>query len=129
MKTNIAGIMRYFTNILIILSLTGCTSMKPIPLPSNNLNKETHLNKLIKIGDEIKVQTNSGKSYRFIVIKKTDTHLIGKRTNIAINSINSIEKVETDYGKTSVLLVAIGAAIAVAFAATVVNDTVNVLDE
>ena len=92
------------------------------------LQKQITSGSLIKNNDKIKLKTNKGEIHQFVVTKVTNTHVQGKNQNIPIDAISSIAKVETSVTKTAGLTVALIGIAVVAFAYTIVSDTVDEIE-
>ena len=89
---------------VIAFILTGCTTLRPIQLSPEALQRNIMAGYLVKPGDEIKITTIEGKQHKFKVISITDGVIRGKDVEIPIKDISQAEKRTFSIGKTSGLV-------------------------
>jgi len=84
--------------------LISCTSVRPISLSPNELQKQITVGHIIKTGDEVKIETRDGKIHRFKVLSVTNNYIAGRNIKIPIKEISQVNKVEISMGKTIALI-------------------------
>lgn len=90
--------------IVILLFSGGCTTLKPVELPPEDLQGKILAGEIIEKGDTVKVVTREGKQYRFRVTVITDHFIAGEDVKVSIDDIIAVETREFSGGKTSLLM-------------------------
>ncbi|WDE04840.1 hypothetical protein SG34_026595 [Thalassomonas viridans] len=94
--------MKFFSIILFaLLLITGCTTLKPVQLSSNELQQQLSSGQLIKAGDELKVTLIDGKQLELEVVEVTPDTIIGNEHQVKISEIASLKTSEISVGKTA----------------------------
>jgi len=88
-----------FIIVLIIISLCGCTTMAEVNLTTNEIYKK------IYIGDTVRVKQKNGTRSEFKVSSTENKILAGDGKNIPFDQIQSLEKEQFSYVKTSLLVI------------------------
>lgn len=110
---------RNFTALIVILSMAfsnlACTTMKSIPW-----TESTHIASQIKPGDKIKYRTVDGEISQLKVTSVNDEMIKGTNRGldktVMIADLTSIEKIEINAGKTTLLVLGIVAGVAIVLA-------------
>ena len=92
--------MKNFAIILMLLIFSGCTSLKPIDLPPEQLQERITAEEIIKVGQSVKIGTSDGKTHEFEVTEIRDGHILGEGVDIPVNDIVALETREFSDGKT-----------------------------
>jgi hypothetical protein len=92
--------MKYFAIILTLVIFSGCTSLKPIDLPPEQLQDRIVTEEIIKVGQSVKIATSDGKTHEFEVTEIRDDHILGKDVDIPVKDIVALENREVSTGKT-----------------------------
>lgn len=87
--------LKKFIAVTLILSMSACTSMKPIDKTAVNTNVEA--------GDNVKIVTKDDRQVEFMVVEVTDTSIVGQTESVPKDEIASIKKKKIDAGKTAVV--------------------------
>ena len=116
---------RLITTIIVVLLVSGCSSLQHVQMPPEQLQQEISVGTLIEVGDTVRITTANGERHKFTVTAVTADHISGKNKEIAIADIISVETKEFSSGKTTalaggayliyVLLAAVAAAATVGF--------------
>lgn len=104
MKLNI--LTKYVTKIIFMLAIvfiSGCTSLNPVELQPNELQKQIVAGQILKVGDDVKLVTNEGKRIEFTVTKISENKVKGKNVEVDISSIVALETRDISTGKTALL--------------------------
>lgn len=83
--------MKLISTLIVILILTGCTSMKPVELPPDQLQNRISAGEIINEGDKVRVVTVDGKKQKFEVTAITDKSIVGNDIEIPIVDIVAVE--------------------------------------
>lgn len=106
--------MKLVLTLIATILVTGCTSMKPIELSSDQLQNRISTGELIREGDTVRITTVEGKKQKFEVSAIDDGHVIGNGVRVPIVDITAIEIEERSDDKTAGLTM--GALIAIMLA-------------
>lgn len=87
--------LKKFVAVTLILSMSACTSMRPIDKTAVSTN--------IEAGDSVKIVTKDEREVEFKVIEVSDTSIIGETESVPKDEIASIKKKKIDPGKTAVV--------------------------
>jgi|WetSurSiteA1Bulk_404760.scaffolds.fasta_scaffold120424_2 hypothetical protein len=91
--------------------ITGCSTLRPIQLSPEALQRNIESGYLVKPGDRVQVTTIDGNQHEFKVISIADGIIKGKDMEIPIKDISQVEKRTFSIGKTSGLVGGILAAL------------------
>jgi hypothetical protein len=93
----------------ICLFMVACTTMRPVPESRDEFVEQIRTGALLKPGDRIRVVTDGGtQQYLRVSAIRTDGTIVGKRSEVRVNEIVSLEKRERSWVKTGVLLGLVG---------------------
>ena len=87
--------LKKFVAVTLILSMSACTSMKPIDKAAVNTD--------IEAGDNVRIVTRDDRQVEFKVVDISDTSIIGQTESVPKDEIASIKKKKVDPGKTAVV--------------------------
>ncbi|MFT5162191.1 MAG: hypothetical protein ACI9FJ_000759 [Alteromonadaceae bacterium] len=83
--------MRSFWVVMVLVLISGCSSMYEANLPQKELRVQIASGKVLHVGDEVKIDTADGKHYEFEVIKVTKGEVVGKDVTVSINDIVGLQ--------------------------------------
>ncbi len=92
--------MRIPAIVLCVILVSGCTAMKSVEAPPQEVRELIVAGSLIAPGDKIKVRTSDGVTHQLTVSAVTNTRVIGASDQIMIADIESIDKSEFSGEKT-----------------------------
>jgi hypothetical protein len=111
--------MKPLSILILILAIAGCTSMKPVAMPPDQLHERISAGDIINEGDKVKIVTTDGKTHQFTVTAVNDESIVGDAIDIPITDIVTLKTKEYSgdntaalVGGSSVILVLISAAAA-----------------
>jgi hypothetical protein len=114
--------MRCLITLIAVVSLVGCTTLRPIEDTSAGLQQRITSNELLKPGDHVLIITTDNKVHTFTVAKVDSGVIEGRSISIPVDQVVSVEKREFSKGETIALVVAtilvIGGLVAIAAAHT-----------
>ena len=93
--------MKLISTLIVILIITGCTSMKPVELSPEQLQDRISAGELVNEGDKVKIVTTEGKSHQFVVTDINDTTIVGDNIEVPIVDIIALRTKEFSGGKTA----------------------------
>lgn len=99
--------MKLIAMIVVLLVAGGCTTMKPVEMSSDQLQRKISAGEMVKVGDFVKITTSDGKNHTFKVSAVTSDHVSGKGIEIPVESITAIQPGKFSAGK-MVLYVVLG---------------------
>jgi hypothetical protein len=107
--------MKCFTGWLVMITLTGCTTLRPIDVVRPDFSQLIASGELM-IRDHVIIETTDWQTYEFDIISITAAGIGGKQRSIPIDQIVSIQKRVLNKKRTIllVLLIAGGAALTIA---------------
>lgn len=107
--------MKSFTSWILIITLTGCTTLRPIDAVQPGLSQRIAAGDL-KVGDQVAIETTDQQTYEFKITSISVASIDGKQGAIPVDKIVSIQKRVLSKKKTFLLALAIagGAAITIA---------------
>lgn len=83
----------------------GCTTMRPVLEPRERIAEQIHAGTLLEPGDRIRVMTDTGGQQKLRVMDiRSDGTIVGRRSEVRVDEIASLEKRERSWVKTGVLL-------------------------
>lgn len=91
---------------VIICVLSGCTSLKPIQMPAEQLQQKITTGQIILVGEKARLITADGKEYKINVIAVTDGLIIAKDVEVPIVDVVAVETRRASAGKTTALVAA-----------------------
>lgn len=103
--------------------LISCTSVRPINISPNELQKQLPVGHIIKSGDEVKLGTRDGKFHHFKVLSVSNNFIKGQSIEVPIKDIIHVNKVEFSKTKTIALVAGV-----VVLAITMKNMTDGIVD-
>jgi hypothetical protein len=108
--------MKCLTIWILIIALTGCTTLRPLPRNQADLPLRLAPGDLLKPGDHVVIATNDLNRHEFVVSALSVDMIYGKHESIAIDSITGLQKRVLDGHKTVLLvgLITLGIALVVA---------------
>lgn len=86
---------------IIAFTITGCTTLKPIQMSPQALQRSILSGYLVKPGDRVQITTIDGKQNEFKVISIADGTIRGKDVEIPIKDISQLDIRTFSIGKTS----------------------------
>jgi len=86
---------------IIAFVITGCTTLRPVQLSTEALQRNIAAGYLVKPGDRVQITTMDGKQHKFKVSSIADGTIKGKDVEIPIKDISQVEKRTFSIGKTS----------------------------
>jgi hypothetical protein len=95
--------MKLISALIVILLVTGCTTLKPVEMPPDQLQDRISTGQIVQVGDSVKLVTADGKQHKFKVTSITDHHIAGKDIEVPIADIVAVESREFSGGKTTAL--------------------------
>ena len=107
--------MKCFIAWALMISLVGCTTLRPIDAVQPGLSQRIAAGEL-KIGDQVIIETTDWQTYEFKIASVSGASIEGKRHSIPMDRIVSIQKRVLNTKRTLllVLVVAGGAALTIA---------------
>jgi hypothetical protein len=112
--TAITRLGRRLAVVLACTALVACHSFEPITGTPAELRGQLRAGQLVKVGDQLRVHTTAGKSYRLTVVAIDQRTLRAGKSEISIDDITALERAHFSTGKTLLLvggvtLIAVGA--------------------
>jgi len=89
--------------LLLILCITGCTSMQPVEMEPEQLRQKIVAGELLKAGDKARIFTTDEAQHEFRVRSVTDEMVIGDEDRIPVDEIVAVETREFSGGRTLLL--------------------------
>lgn len=87
-----------------VLLTVACTTLRPVPGSSDEIGEQIRTGTLLKPGDRVRVVTDSGVEQRLRLAEiRSDGTLVGKKSEVRIDEIASLEKRERSWIKTGLL--------------------------
>lgn len=106
-----------------VLSLAGCTTLRPIDGTSGELQQRINSAQLLKAGDRVSIVTVDSKNHAFKVTEIASGVIKGRANDIPVDQVASVGKREFSTGKTLALvalsLLAVGGLVAIVAAHSV----------
>ena len=94
--------------VVLILALTGCSTLRPVHASAEELRAQLRAGTLLSAGEEARIVTEDGVKRDLIVTNVTRERVEGKNASIPIAEIVTVDKRRLSVGKNLLLLVAIG---------------------
>lgn len=89
--------------LLICLLTAGCSTLKPVEMPPDEVQRQISAGDLIAFGDTVKVATSDGDVTRFRVTGITDALILGDGVEVPIDEVVAVETKAFSVGKTAAL--------------------------
>ena len=107
--------LKCFTTWILMITLTGCTTLRPISANQPDLSQRIAVGDL-KVRDHVIIETTSWQTYEFDITSISVASIDGKQRAVPVDQIVSIQKRVLDKKRTFllVLLIAGGAALTIA---------------
>ena len=86
-----------------LLMVSGCTTLKPVEMPPEQLHGRISAGEIIEVGDSVKIVTTDGTVHKFKVSGITADRITGKNIELPIADIVAVETREFSGGKTTAL--------------------------
>jgi hypothetical protein len=86
--------MKWLSASILIIALTGCTTMRPIDGSPSELQQSINSGELLKPGDRVRIVTMDDKTHRFAITKIEAGRIVGPNESIPVDVILSLEKQE-----------------------------------
>jgi len=96
--------MKKSSTLMIILMVTGCTTLKPVELSPDQLQDRLPAGEIIQVGDSVVLTTADGNQHKFKVTSITNNYVAGKNVEVSIADIVAVGKRETSTVKTLLLV-------------------------
>lgn len=104
--------------LFIFLGASGCTTLKPVEMPAEQLQGRISAGEILKVGDSVKIVTTDGSVHKLKLTAVTADYIEGKGIRIPVDDVVAVEAREFSGGKTTALAAG-GFAIAYVIAAAV----------
>ena len=90
--------------VVVVLLAAACTTMRPVPASRDQIAEQVRAGALLKPGDRIRVETDSGAGQKLRVADiRSDGTIVGKNSEIRVDEIAALEKRERSWIKTGLL--------------------------
>jgi hypothetical protein len=96
--------MKIISTLIVILMVTGCTTLKPVELSPDQLQDRLPAGEIIQVGDSVVLTTADGNQHKFKVTSITNNYVAGKNVEVSIADIVAVGKRETSMVKTYLLV-------------------------
>jgi hypothetical protein len=96
--------MKPLSILIVILAVAGCTSMKPVAMPPDQLHEGISAGEIINEGDKVKIVTTDGQTHQFRVTAVDDESVVGNSIEVPITDIVTLKTKEYSGDKTAVLV-------------------------
>jgi hypothetical protein len=84
--------MKWFTACVLIIALTGCTTMRSIEGSPSDFRQRINSGELLKPGDCVWIVTSDEKAHRFVVTKVEAGLIVGPNESIPVDQVMYLEK-------------------------------------
>jgi hypothetical protein len=111
-------LMKCFTVWVLIIALSGCTTLRAIGADEPDLSMSIASGKILKVGDHVVIGTRDRQTFEFEVTSFSATSIDGKGRSIPIDQVVSLQKRVVNGKKTLIVLgsILLGVAFTVALA-------------
>src|SRR5271169_1318830 len=86
------AIMKCFTAWVIIIAVTGCTTMQPIDGSPTELQHFINSGELLRPGDRVRIVTADEETHRFVITKVEAGLIVGPDESVPIDQVMYLEK-------------------------------------
>jgi hypothetical protein len=83
--------MKCFTAWVLIIAVTGCTTMRPIDGSPAELHRFMNSGELLKPGDRVRIVTADEKTHRFAITQFGAGVIVGPNESIPVDQVISLE--------------------------------------
>jgi hypothetical protein len=83
--------MKCFTACVLIIAVTGCTTMQPIDGSPTELQQFINSGELLKPGDRIRIVTADQKAHRITISKVEAGLIVGPNESVIVDEVMSLE--------------------------------------
>ena len=84
--------MRWLTACLLIIAVSGCTTMRPIDGSPTDLQHFINSGELLKPGDHVRIVTTDEKTHWFAIIKVEAGVIVGSNESVPVDQVMCVEK-------------------------------------
>ena len=95
--------MKQLSSIVVILICCGCTSLRPVQVPADQIHERIAAGEIVHVGDRVRIATADGKRHEFRVTAVTADTISGKKIDIPITDVVAVETRKFSGGKTAAL--------------------------
>lgn len=101
-------------SLLMILSSTACTTLKPVEVPADELQRQLRTGQLVKPGDQVRLVTDDETVHKFRVsgIDLDQDVILGPDKRVAMGEVVAVETRELSVGRTALLTGGVGIGVA-----------------
>ncbi len=96
--------MKGFSTSVLIITVTGCTTLRPVNLTADEIPQQISSGELLKRGDHVVIQTRDWRTHEFDITSLSGVAIGGEHESIPVDQIHSIEKRELNANKTLLLV-------------------------
>ncbi len=108
------------------LLLGGCTSLKPVELPPEELREQVRNGQIVRPGERVSLTTDDGTTHVFDVLEVTGSAVRGDAVDVPIDSIVSVRTPQADPARTAL---AVGGALAAAYVLAALDALDEIIDD
>jgi hypothetical protein len=103
---------------MLALGCVGCTSLKPVDVPADELQRQLVAGELVRPGDRVRLVTADETVHKFRVtgVSPEQGMVLGRDDRVPINDIVAVETREVSVGRTALLTGGAGVGMAVIIA-------------
>jgi hypothetical protein len=83
--------MKWLTTYLLIIAVTGCTTLRPIDGSPTELRQFINSGELLKPGDRVRIVTADQKRHHFVIIKIETGLIIGLNESVPVDEVTSLD--------------------------------------
>ena len=110
----------------IALLLGGCTSLKPVELPPEQLRDQVRRGQIVRPGERVSLTTDSGATHVFDVLEVTDSAVCGDAVRVPVDSIVSVRTPQADPARTAL---AVGGALLAVYVLAAQDAVDEIIDD
>ncbi len=110
----------------IALLLGGCTSLKPVESPPEELREQVRNGQIVRPGERVSLTTDDGATHVFDVLEVTDSAVRGDAVSIPVDSIVSVRTQRADPARTAL---AAGGALAIVYILVAQDAVDEIIDD
>jgi len=97
--------MKAFLAYCLIVCMIGCTTLRPVENVPGDLSQHFNDGGVLKPGDRVVITTTAGAKRHFRVSSVHDGIVYGGHDSVPFGEIASVERRESSFGKTTILVV------------------------
>jgi hypothetical protein len=103
---------------LLILGSVGCTTLEPVDVPADELQRQLIAGQLVQPGDRVRLVTADEVVHKFRVIEVSPGQglVLGRDERVPIDEIVAVETREISVGRTALLTGGVGVGMAILIA-------------